>query len=79
MPITNAQSPSEVAVTKKSEFKAPHRQFWSERLGNESPDELAAFRQWLPRDPWLRAAEEVKALLKRFLKPLPNGRAEKPH
>jgi hypothetical protein len=65
-------------VTKKSEFKAPHTQFWSERLGNESPDELAAFRKWLPRDPWLRAAEEVKTLLKRFLRPFPDRRTQKP-
>jgi hypothetical protein len=69
MSMTNAQRPPEVAVTRKSEFKASYAQWWSQRLGDETPEELSAFRKWLLRDPWLRAGEEVKALLKRFQKP----------
>jgi hypothetical protein len=78
MSMTNAQRPPEVAVTRKSEFKASYAQWWSQHLGDESPEELSEFFKWLPRDPWLRAAEDVKAMLKRFQKPPADGRDQKP-
>jgi hypothetical protein len=56
-------------MTKKNELQAPHARWWAQHLGDESPEELTAFRKWLPRDPWLSAIEEVQALLKRFQKP----------
>jgi hypothetical protein len=66
--VTHAQTPPEVAVAKKNEFKGPYAA-WSARLGNESPEQLSAFEKWLLRDRWATAGEVVKALLKRFQKP----------
>jgi hypothetical protein len=66
-------------VTKKSKFKGPPAQWWSERLGGETPEELSTFQKWLVRDRWESAGELVRAFLKRFQKPPTAGRTEKPH
>jgi len=76
--MTHAQTPPEVAVAKKNEFKGPYA-LWSARLGNESPEELSSFEKWLLRDRWAIAGEVVKAVLKRLQKPPLDPPTHKPH